>query len=104
MNFNLRRDKVELSSKDKAKQDLLKSLNLKDLDLNYKDVCFSGKIKGLTRMEAMEKIKKVYPNVRFDKSINRYTNYLLIGFDVGETKLIAARRKNIPIIDVNQII
>lgn len=102
MGFNLRRGLTASIQKENANE--MSKLSNKTpvdgkVDLNSKRVCITGTITGLTRLQAQAKLKKMYPKVTFDDHITGYTDYLVTGFGIGQTKIKAAQDKGIPMIE-----
>lgn len=73
------------------------------IDFNYMNVCITGTIPGMTRKEAQATLKKRYPNVQFHDSMRSNTDYLVTGFGIGQSKLAAANRYKIPIIESTKL-
>ena len=97
MGFNLRRGITEERQKETAIESKFNPPNT--TDLNNKTICITGTVPGMTRDEALRRLKVRFPKISFSDSITREVDYLLTGFGCGQTKLNKARSYNITIID-----
>jgi NAD-dependent DNA ligase len=71
----------------------------KSLDLNNKTVCITGTTIGYTRKEAQSQLIKKFPKITFSHIITSYVDYLIIGHGIGQTKIKAAQKHAIQIIE-----
>lgn len=98
MALNLRKDDEPITDPGK------KEINLTKTNLNGMTICLTGTIPGMTRTTAMDRIKKKFPKVTFTDHVYSYTDCLITGHGVGQTKLKAAQKYNIPIIESSTIL
>lgn len=94
MALNLRKDDENPILEPGKKQSKSDKLNL-----NNKVVCITGTIPGLTRYAAESNLRKKFPNIQFSSGVNSITDYLITGHGVGQTKLKAAEKHNVQIIE-----
>lgn len=73
------------------------------IDFNHLSVCITGTIPGMTRKEAQRRLKIKFPNVNFHDSMRTNTDYLITGFGIGQSKLTAAQKYGIPIIEATKL-
>lgn len=80
-----------------------KETNSDKIDLNNRTVCITGTIPGKTRNVAISELKKKYPRAVFVDSITSYTDYLITGHGVGQTKLKATQKHNVQLIESSKL-
>jgi NAD-dependent DNA ligase len=109
MAINFRRGLTPKIQSENAK-DMKKISQKKDVDdsgskinFNHTCVCITGTIPGMTRKEAQIKLLQKFPNVSFHDSMRSSTDYLITGFGIGQSKLQAAQRYGIPIIEATKL-
>jgi NAD-dependent DNA ligase len=99
MSFNLRRGITEDRQKEYNKG-LKKPLS--DVpDLNDMSVCITGTIPGYTRVKAGLTLLSKYPNIIINNTVTSTTDYLITGHGVGQTKLKAAQKYNVSLIEAS---
>ncbi len=62
-------------------------------------VCFTGKM-NLTRNDETERFNKMGIDVK--NSVTKKTDFLVTGYDVGQTKITKAEKYNIPVLRENE--
>jgi len=109
MAINFRRG-LTLKIQSENAKDMKKISQKKDVDnsssninFNHTYVCITGTIPGITRKEAQLKLQKKFPNIGFHDSMRSSTDYLVTGFGIGQSKLQAAQRYKIPIIEATKL-
>lgn len=79
------------------------AINIYKYDLNNKNVCISGTIQGYTRTAAKEKLKSRFKTIKFHDQVKISTDVLITGYGIGKTKLDAAKKYQLKIIDATEV-